>query len=124
MERLLEPHFAGDMGFDPDSVAAKRDWLAPTLQAAIARYFATPRPADEVPPIDGDPFTDSQEYPVLFSVREAVAHGARRQVPVRFDDGYRARTVVFELVPDSAGWRLEELRYEHGGTLRQLLATP
>jgi hypothetical protein len=124
VQRLLEAHFAGDMGFDAGTVAAKRAHLAPVLQAAIATYFAQPRPADEVPPVDGDPFTDSQEYPVLFSVREAVPHGARRQVPVRFDDGYRARTVVFELVPDSAGWRLEELRYEHGRTLRQLLATP
>jgi hypothetical protein len=124
VQRLLEAHFAGDMGFDAGTVAAKREQLAPTLQAAIADYFAQARPEDEVPPVNGDPFTDSQEYPVLFSVRDAVPRGAQRQVPVRFDDGYRARTVVFELAAGDAGWRLEDLRYEHGGTLLQSLATP
>jgi hypothetical protein len=122
VQRLLEAHFAGDMGFDADSVAAKRDWLEPSLQAAIADYFATPRPADEAPPINGDPFTDSQEYPVMFSVRAAGSRGTQQAVPVRFDDGYRARTVVFLLARSGDGWRLDDLQYEHGGSLRQGLA--
>ena len=59
VQRLLESHFAGDMGFDATTAASKRAWLTDALRTRIARYFAKSRPSDDVPPIDGDPFTDS-----------------------------------------------------------------
>jgi hypothetical protein len=49
-------------------VGAKRAWLAPELLDLCKAYFKKPVPADDVPEIDGDPFTDSQEYPKLFRV--------------------------------------------------------
>jgi hypothetical protein len=118
---LLETHFAGDMGFTVTSVDAKRVHLAATLQRAIDAYFAHPHPQDEPPPINGDPFTDSQEYPVVFSVREATYEEAVARVPVRFDDGHRARQVEFELRQDAGAWRVFELRYEDGSRLTEAL---
>jgi hypothetical protein len=124
LQRLLEAHFAGDMGFTPASVATKRAFLAERLQRAISAYFAHPHPEDEPPPINGDPFTDSQEYPVLFSVREATVDGTLARVPVRFDDGHRTRAIQFELVRETEGWRVLDLRYEDGSTLTEALALP
>jgi hypothetical protein len=121
VQRLLETHFASDMGFDAESVRAKRDWLTPSLRAALESYFAQPRRADEAPPINGDPFTDSQEYPVLFSVREATVGTETARVPVRFDDGYRARTVDFVLHRVQDRWRVDDLRYGEGRRLQQEL---
>ena len=122
VQRLLESHFGDDMGFLPDFVADLRPYFAASLNGAMDRYFGYPFPEDEVPPVDGDPITDSQEYPVLFSVRDAVLEGASARVPVRYDDGYRARLVEFVLRREAGAWRVEDIRYDHGGTFRELLA--
>lgn len=121
VQRLLEAHFAGDMGFDATTAATQRQRLSTRLQQDIDRYFARPFPPDEVPPINGDPFTDSQEYPVLFSVGTADRSAGSTRVPVRYDDGYRTRRVEFVLVPGADGWKLDDVRYEEGHTLRAML---
>jgi hypothetical protein len=121
VQRLLERHFAGDMGFDATTVREKRDWLSDGLRTHITRYFAKPRPSDEVPPIDGDPFTDSQEYPTRFSVANGVVRGSHASVTVRFADGHRVRPVVFILRRDRGAWRVDDLRYESGETLDAML---
>ena len=123
VQAMLERHFAGDMGFSRESVAAKREFLSDSLQASIAAYFAHPHPADEPPPINGDPITDAQEYPVLFSVQAARREGDLVLVPVRYDDGYRSRQVQFVLRQAGDAWRIDDLRYEYGGTLREALST-
>jgi hypothetical protein len=122
VQRLLEAHFAGDMGFTPDTVARRRAHYSASLLAAIDAYFAHPHPQDEPPPINGDPITDSQEYPVLFSVGNARREGDTAIVPVRYDDGYRARRVQFVLRQEQDAWRIDDLRYEYDGTLREALS--
>ena len=125
VQGLLETHFGGDMGFDSTTVAGKQRFLSAALQERIAAYFAAPFPTDEPPPINGDPFTDSQEYPVLFSVGSDSATGEIATVPVRYDDGYRAREVQFVLRRSADGWRVDDLRYEGDHTFRtQLEARP
>jgi hypothetical protein len=41
---------------------------------------------------------------------------------VRYDDGHRSRQVVFLLQHQESQWRIDDLRYEDGSTLRALLA--
>ena len=118
---LLREHMTGDMGFAPDTVARKRALLTPGLARAIDAYFERPVSEDLVPPIDGDPFTDSQEYPSRFSLGEAASVGAGAVVPVSFRDGARVRGVEFVLRRDGERWLVDDLRYEDGGTLRELL---
>jgi hypothetical protein len=114
VQALLEAHFASPMGFEPDAVALKRTRLSGALARRIDAYFARPRPADEVPPIDGDPFTDAQEYPTRFAVRTAQQTPRGQEVPVDFADAHGSRRVDFLLVHESGGWRLDDLRYSHG----------
>jgi hypothetical protein len=121
VQRLLERHFAGSMGFDARSVRTKSEWLTGDLRARIARYFAKPSSPNEVPAIDGDPFTDSQEYPTRFSVGAGVAQGDSATVTVRFSDGHRVRPVVYALRRQRDAWRVDDLRYENRETLRQWL---
>lgn len=125
VQQLLETHFGGDMGFDPTTVATKHGLLSVALQERIAAYFAAPFPEDEPPPINGDPFTNSQEYPVLFSVGSASVAAETATVPVRFDDGYRPRDVRFVLRQTAEGWRLDDIGYEGDDTFRaQLVPEP
>jgi hypothetical protein len=121
VQAFLEAHFAGSMGFGPDSVAPKRAHLSRALGGRIDAYLARPRPADEVPPIDGDPFTDSQEYPARFAVRAGHATATGYEVPVEFADAWRRTRLDYLLVREGDAWRIDELRAAHG-TLGELLA--
>jgi len=109
------------MGFTPASLARKRAALSEELARAADDYFARPWPEDEVPPIDGDPFTDSQEYPSRFALGAAAVEGDVAEVPVAFDDGARRRVVVYRLRRRDGAWRVDDLRYEGGSSLRELL---
>lgn len=121
MQLFLEKHFAGDMGFDRKTVATKQQWLTDTLRTAITRYFAKPSKPDEVPNIDGDPFTDSQEYPTRFAVADAQLRAAVANVSVRFSDGYRDRNLVYVLHQQRGVWLISDIRYDHGATFTSLL---
>lgn len=121
VQRLLEAHFKGDMGFTPASTERKQDWLSKGLKHRVALYFAKPVSADEVPVINGDPFTASQEYPTRFAVNKASVSGSSAEVPVRFADAYRNRSVTYRLVRERDVWRLDDLLYEQGETLQGLL---
>lgn len=121
VQELLEAHFAGDMAFVPDAVAEKRRWLGRDLWVEVQTYLARAQAPDRPPPIEGDPFTDSQEYPTRFSVGAADAADAAASVPVRFADGHRSRTVVYRLVRENEHWRVEDLLYEDGSRLSDWL---
>lgn len=121
-QQFLEAHLAGDTGFWPESVGWKAHRLTSRLSAAAAAYFATPRPADEVPPINGDPFTDSQEYPTRFAVGPGTVEDATATVPVRFADAWQERRLSYLLVDDGDGWRVDDVVAEDGTHLSDLLA--
>ncbi|MCC2657492.1 MAG: hypothetical protein K0Q76_2600 [Panacagrimonas sp.] len=123
VQALLESHFAGDRGFAPASLAPKTQWLSASMNAAIKTYFARPRPKDEVPPIDGDAFTDSQEGPTRFAVGAATVSKDHAELEVRFADGWVEKRLKYRLVRERAGWRVDDVRGEAPDDrgLRQIL---
>jgi len=121
VQQLFADHFKNDMGFTRDTVARKRNWLTPSLDQEIDTYFRQPFPADEPPPINGDPFTNTQEYPTAFQVGEAVTEGVRANVPVVMTIGPTPRTVRAQVVRQGSGWLVDDLIYEDGSTFRALL---
>lgn len=121
VEGLLERHFKGPMGFDQATAQAKTPFQSEALNRLVAAYLARPRPQDEVPPIDGDPYTDSQDYPVRFAVGAARIRQDQARVPVRFADAWSHRTLTFELVWEDGDWRVDDLDYGQGGRLSTLL---
>ena len=121
VQQLFADHFKNDMGFTRDTVARKRNWLTPGLNQEIDTYFRQPFPADEPPPINGDPFTNTQEYPTTFQVGEAVMDGVRANVPVVMTIGPTRRTVRAQVVRQGSGWLVDDLIYEDGSTFRALL---
>lgn len=120
-------HFAHDMAFTKAAVRLRSQWLAPDLIALCDAYFAAPLPADEVPEIDGDPFTDSQEPPYRFRVGAAKRSGDSAFVPVTFvfPEAGRQRHLTLVLVRAGGVWRIADVRYQYRPSLRQeLTATP
>ena len=118
---LLHVHLVHDMGFSRASVARKRSHLSPALARAIAAYFSRPQPADAVPAINGDPFTDTQEYPARFVIGRGVIDGDSAQVPVNLGEAKQARVVQALLRRVGGRWRVDDLRYDDGRSLRKLL---
>jgi hypothetical protein len=116
VQRLLELHYAGDMGFDEKSIALKQRFLSDKILARIGQYLKRPADPNEAPVIDGDPFTDTQEYPTRFAVGRPVVEGARMLVPVRFSDAYTSKTVRYVLERQGTAWRVSDIRYAHGGS--------
>jgi hypothetical protein len=116
-------HFAHDMAFTEASVGRRRRWLSPDLLAGCRAYFARPGKPDEVPAIDGDPFTDSQEYPQGFEVGDATVRGDTARVPVTMTWPRNERRIVtLELARTAGVWLIADVRYASGPTLRERLA--
>ncbi|MBL8700368.1 MAG: hypothetical protein JNK67_18475 [Alphaproteobacteria bacterium] len=109
--RLLVDHFTHDMGFTVESAARKRGWFTAGLNRRIAAYFAAPFPDDEPPPINGDPITNSQDYPTRFTIARAAVRGREATVRVQFSDEGRTRPTDFVLRRGDAGWRIDDLVY-------------
>lgn len=122
VQRFLETHFAGDMGFWPSALEGKRFYFSRAFSAGIDAYFAKIQNPDEVPAVDGDPFSDSQEYPARFAVRADDKAKPGVAVPVEFADASRKRTVVFEMTRENGRWLINDLRFEDGTRLSALLA--
>jgi hypothetical protein len=122
VQRFLEAHFDGDMGFSPATLSAKRTYLTDALLERIGAYFARPQVPDEAPSINGDPFTDSQEYPARFSVMRDDKRVKGVAAPVVFADAFRNRTVVYEMARENRRWLISDLKFEDGRKLTELLA--
>ena len=118
---LLRVHLSHDMRFDPTSVSRKQAHLTRGLQNVITDYFHQPLSADEVPPINGAPFTDSQKYPARFALGRAQIEGTRATVPVQWQDDSRSWVVEVLLLKENKSWRVDDLHYGRAESLRALL---
>lgn len=120
---LLSSHFTHDMAFTADSVRLKQAFLSMALRARIDAYLAVPGSPDEAPLINGDPFTDSQEYPDRFTLGTAETRGDARIVPVRFADDVARHRVDYLLVQEGGRWVVDDLVDGRQQSFRDLLAT-
>lgn len=123
VQALLEAHFAADRGFLQPLIANKTGWLSAGLLKAIGTYFGKTRPQDEVPPIDGDAFTDSQEGPTRFAVGKARVKGDKADVVVRFADAFSSKRLTYRMVRESSAWKVDDIISEAHDTrsLRDIL---
>lgn len=109
VQRLLEMHLASPMAFTPAHARAAAPWLDAALNKRIAAYFARPRPQDEVPPIDGDPFTNSQEEPERVTLEPGPTQGDRASVVVHLGDAGRQWQLTYRLRRTGSQWRIDDI---------------
>jgi Protein of unknown function (DUF3828) len=89
----------------------------------VRRLFPKTVAPDEVPAIDGDPFTDSQEYPRRFEVGKGRVTGGAARVPVRMYWSHGPpRNVVVRLVSAGGQWRIQDVSVANRPSLRELLS--
>ncbi|MFN0185444.1 MAG: hypothetical protein ACKVQR_16655 [Aquabacterium sp.] len=128
VQDLLLRHLAtsGQPLLYQQQVAAVTHWLHPRLRADFAGYFRHPWPKDEVPPLNGDPFTDSQEPVSRIELLAAETDGSVARQPLRlvFDAGAAgstARLLHYRLRRDAGRWRVVDIVDDHGASLAGLL---
>lgn len=114
VQELLVVHFTHDMGFTRESVARKNAFLGAALRARLTAWFAKPQSPDEAPDINGDPFTNSQEYPDRFTLGPARPTSERTVIPVHFADEHSTRRVDYVLVREGQRWVVDDIVDERG----------
>jgi hypothetical protein len=78
-------HFKHDMGFTEKTIRQKQRWFeASFYQLLLEEAKRGAAATDEAPDLEGDPFTNSQEYPDSFQVGKAVRSGEQVNVEIIF----------------------------------------
>ena len=73
----------------------------------------------EVGAIDGDPLYNAQDMEIKkFAIGKPVYEGGKARVPVTFENFGQKKSIVFVLVNGRSGWRISDLDYGDGSTLR------
>ena len=122
VQAFMSVHFANDMSFTEPGVNQKKAWLTRDLYDNLLAELHKPANPDEAPAIDGDPFTDTQEFPTAFKVGTAKVAGEQADVPVTFTlQGGDTRTVDILLKHDAGHWLIDDFVYDDRSTLRALL---
>jgi hypothetical protein len=128
-------HLAHGMEFTERNLRQRRRWLTAELYDLLREEFrkeaerAKAHP-DEAPFIEGDPFTDSQEYPKSFRVGNYISSGGSSVVKVVFIGEGRAprgreeRTVSVTMRLVGARWLIGNIKGAGGEDLLTLLRRP
>lgn len=113
-------HLAHNKGFTVRNVRLRKRWLTAELFGLLlgelkreeAESKAHP---DEAPYFEGDPFTDSQEYPDSFLVGKSEANGELARVTVtllwsaRTSRGRDKREILVELARTAGVWLISDV---------------
>ena len=121
-------HLARNKDFNLRNIRLRKRWLTPELYKLLLdelRHEAEARKAhpDEAPYFEGDPLTDSQEYPDSFRVGNAEISGNLAKATVtllwsaRTSRGRDKRDIVVEVTKSGAGWLINDIINNQGSRL-------
>ena len=122
-------HLARNKDFTASNVRLRRRFLTADLYKLLldelkreaARSKAQP---DEAPYFEGDPLTDSQEYPDSFRIGKAEVSGDRVKVTVtmlwsdKTSRGRDQRDIVVEVAKTGASWLINDIISSQGSSLQ------
>ena len=122
-------HLAHNKGFTVRNVQLRKRFLTAEFYGLLLKELKrqaaeTKAHPDEVPNFDGDPFTDSQEYPDSYRVGKAETNGDLAKVTVtllwsaRTSRGRDKRDIVVEVTRSTGGWLINDVINNEGSRLR------
>jgi len=125
-------HFAHNKNFTVRNVQQRKRWLTPELYQLLLQELKleaqeSKAHPDEVPYFEGDPFTDSQDYPNSHRVGKVEINGESARVPVTLLWSTRTgrisdkRDIVVELTRGSSGWLIKDVVNKEGSRLSDQL---
>jgi hypothetical protein len=124
-------HFARNRNFTAANIRQRRQWFTSELNRLLAyelrreAVFTKAHP-DDVPYMEGDPFTFSQDYPDSFQVGDATAQPHKILIPVIFTwrGNSETRTIKVEVIEQRSRWLINNFFDEHEPDLLKQLRRP
>jgi hypothetical protein len=121
-------HIARNKDFNTRNIRLRKRWLTPELYNALLAELKreaqeSKAHPDEAPYFEGDPLTDSQEYPDSFRVGKAEVDGDLAKVTVtmlwsaRTSRGRDKRDIVVEVAKSATGWLINDIISSDGSRL-------
>ena len=125
-------HLAHNKGFTVRNVQLRKRFLTAELYGQLLKELKrqaaeSKAHPDEAPDFEGDPFTDSQEYPDSYRVGKAEVTGDLAKVTVTLlwsaqtSRGRDKRDIVIEVTKSGAGWLINDIVNNQGRRLRDEL---
>jgi len=117
-------HFKHDMGFIEKTIRQKQRWFEPNFYRLLLEEAKRGTAStDEAPDLEGDPFTNSQEYPDTFQVGKAVRSGEQVNVEVIFIWKHEKRKGQVLLVKQNNIWLISNIIHDDFDLLKFLNRT-
>ncbi len=119
LKSIYEPY--KQAGFKGQPYWETRRFFVADLAGAIEQDFAEAKKRKEVPPLDGDPFIDAQDWDIR-SVSYAIpemSSGGRTVAAIALDNLGKPTLVALFLVETPQGWRIDDI-VTRGSSLRAL----
>jgi hypothetical protein len=121
-------HLAHNKDFTTRNLQLRKRFLTAELYGLLLKELkrqaaASKAHPDEAPYFEGDPLTDSQEYPDSFRVTKAEVNGDTAQVTVslmwsaRTSRGRDKRDIVVEMTKSGSGWLIDDIVSSQGSKL-------
>ncbi|HKA16920.1 MAG TPA: hypothetical protein VKN18_01270 [Blastocatellia bacterium] len=123
-------HLAHNKDFTVRNVQLRKRWLTPELYNLLLKELkrqaaASKAHPDEAPDYEGDPLTDSQEYPDSFRVVKTEMAGDVARVTVtlqwsaRTSRGVDKRDITVEATKGATGWLVNDIVNSDGSKLQE-----
>ena len=123
-------HLAHNKDFTVRNIQLRKRWLTPELYNLLLKELkrqaaASKAHPDEAPDYEGDPLTDSQEYPDSFRVVKAEMAGEVAKVTVtlqwsaRTSRGVDKRDITVEATKGATGWLVNDIVNSDGTRLQE-----
>ena len=123
LHELYRVHARGEGPIlDPTAQKHRRIFFTPSLAAALDRELNRADP-EETATLDFDPFYNAQETELgEIDIAVPKVSGSRVNAIVRLANFGEPIEIVYQLVQDAHGWRIDDILYSEGNTLRKTLA--
>lgn len=103
LEYAYKPYSTGDFQDDNDVLYSKR------LNSLFAAAEAA-TPDDDVGPVDFDVFVNGQDYQLTdLTIGDPAPEGDGVMVPVAFKNFGAAQSLVFHMIKEGGGWRINDI---------------
>jgi hypothetical protein len=112
VETLYQPYL--NAGFQGQPYGDTARFFVPALAQAMDRDKREAKRRNEVPPLNGDPFVDAQDWEISKLSIDVRASGDAATARVSFQNFRQAKRVLLELVKTPAGWRIAEIKAPSG----------
>ena len=107
LDAFYAPYLSGDI--PPDEEDFRSEFLNGLYEAD-----AENTPDGEMGALDFDPYIDGQDFDIAdFEIGEASIRGDKARVAVDFTNFGEPRHIVYELVHEDGGWRIDDLVNEN-----------